>query len=85
MRNHETIISVIAGSGQDYNLSIDLKNRIIKHDCPNYINKRKRSKKFCKHITKVFLDIKEEFGEQYTTNILRSMYIHLDKWEFESD
>ncbi|KKM82724.1 hypothetical protein LCGC14_1316610 [marine sediment metagenome] len=85
MRNHETIVSVIAGSGQDYNLSIDLKNRIITHDCPNYINERKKIKKFCKHITKAFLDIKKESGEQYVTNILKSMYLNLDEWEFESD
>lgn len=85
MVNSETIISVIAGSEQNYNLFIDLKNRIIKHDCPNYINERMKSKRFCKHITKAFLYIKEKSGEQYTTNILRSMYIHLDKWEFKSD
>lgn len=83
--NSETIASVITGSGQDYNLLIDLKNKIVKHDCPNYINKRAKNKKFCKHITKAFLDIEEEFGEQYTKNILKSMYINLDKWEFESD
>ncbi len=84
MVNSETIFSVIAGSRQDYNLLIDLKNRIIKHDCPNYINKRMKSMKFCKHITKAFLDIKEISGEPYTTSILRSMYMHLDKWEFKS-
>ena len=83
--NSETIASIITGSGQDYNLLIDLKNKIVKHDCPNYINKRAKNKKFCKHITKAFLDIEEEFGEQYTTKILKLIYLHLDKWEFESD
>jgi predicted amidophosphoribosyltransferase len=85
MVDNETITSVIEGSGQDYNLHIDLKYKIVKHDCYNYVNKRAKNKKFCKHIIKAFLVIKKESGERYTTNILRKMYTHLDKWEFISD
>ncbi len=71
------------GSEGDYQLIIDFKNEVLKHNCRDFIHNRMRIKKFCKHITKVFVDLKEQNSQSYVKNLLNSIYLCLDRWEFK--
>ncbi len=71
------------GSEGDYRLLIDYKNKVIKHNCRDFIHNRMRIKKFCKHLTKVFIDLKEQNTQSYVKNLLNSIYLCLDRWEFK--
>ncbi len=75
--------SLIEGTKTDYQLIIDFENNILKHDCTDFLTDRKWSKRFCKHITKVFLQIKEDYGLDCSQNLLELIYHQLDKWVFE--
>ncbi len=77
------IIASFKGSEENYKLIIDYKNKIIKHNCGNFIQKRMRNKKFCKHLTKIFIDLLNQKDKTYVKNLLNSIYLSLDKWEFK--
>ncbi|HDZ18948.1 hypothetical protein LCGC14_1399010 [marine sediment metagenome] len=79
----DTIKASFQGSVGDYRLLIDYKNKVIKHDCRNFIHKRMRIKKFCKHLTKTFIDLEEQNRQSYVKNLLNSIYLSLDRWEFK--
>lgn len=76
--------SLIEGTRRDYQLIIDIENKIVRHDCTDFLVERKGSKRFCKHITKVFLQMKEDHGLDYSQDLLGHMYHQLDKWVFEN-
>lgn len=71
----DVIIASFKGSLGDYQLLIDYKNKVIKHNCSNFIHDRMKYKRFCKHLTKIFIDLKNP-------NLLNMIYLHLDKWKF---
>ncbi|HEC37718.1 hypothetical protein LCGC14_0720290 [marine sediment metagenome] len=79
----DRIIASFQGSEGDYRLLIDYKNKIIKHNCRNFIHNRMRIKKFCKHLTKVFIDLRDQNTRFYVKNLLNSIYLCLDRWEFK--
>ncbi|MFW9878583.1 MAG: ComF family protein [Candidatus Thorarchaeota archaeon] len=68
-----------------YLISIDFKNRVLKHNCTDYIQKRYKNKIFCKHITKFFLEIREKQGEEFARKKLYSIYKYLIHWDFVSN
>lgn len=83
MLKNNQINACIKGSNNDYQLLIDFKDQKIKHNCHDFVNNKKFiSKRFCKHITKVFIDIREEKGDQLATSLLHQIYMNLDKWVF---
>ncbi|HDZ17715.1 hypothetical protein LCGC14_1004730 [marine sediment metagenome] len=71
----DVIIASFKGSLGDYQLLIDYKNEVIKHNCNNFIHNRMKYKRFCKHLTRIFIDLKNQ-------NLLNSIYLRLDKWKF---
>ncbi len=81
--DNQRIQSSIVGSERNYSLIVDLAENKLKHDCPNYINDRRKNKKFCKHITKTFVEIGNEYSIERSCRILNSIYRHLDLWHFE--
>jgi hypothetical protein len=70
---------LIFGKVKRYLVRIDLKNRVITHDCDDW-KKNMRSKLMCKHLGKVFLTI----GNRRATMILREVLSEIDDWTFNA-
>jgi hypothetical protein len=70
---------LIFGNVKRYLVRIDLKNRVITHDCDDW-KKTMRSKLMCKHLGKVFLTI----GNRRATIILREILSEIDDWTFNA-
>jgi len=68
----------------DYRIEIDFKNRVLKHNCIDFNQRRYRSKTFCKHITMFFLDLKVKHGEKFAKEKLYNIYKNLIHWHFVS-
>jgi len=77
------IVACIKGSSGDYKLLIDFTHQKIEHDCYDFIQNKKNSKRFCKHITKVFIAIRDDKGDQVAESLLKEIYNNLDEWEFK--
>ncbi|HXZ98197.1 MAG TPA: DUF6582 domain-containing protein [Candidatus Acidoferrum sp.] len=69
----------IAGNVKQYSVRIDLKNRVITHDCDDW-KKNMRSRLMCKHLGKAFLAI----GNARATTILRQILSEIDDWTFNA-
>jgi len=70
---------VISGKVKQYSVQIDLKNKVITHDCDDW-KKNMRSKLMCKHLGKAFLII----GERKATIILKRILIEIENWTFNA-
>jgi hypothetical protein len=66
-----------------YIIEISTNKKIVKHDCHDFQTKRAQNKKFCKHLAKLFLLIKEK-DEKEATIILEKMSKEINKWSFKS-
>jgi hypothetical protein len=58
-----------------YRLVLDEAARIIQHDCPDWLRKRKL-RRFCKHVTKLFLLLEKESAVRILTSMLEG------DWQF---
>lgn len=63
---------------RDYNIVIDLENRLVLHDCADW-NRVLPSKRLCKHIGKLLLSLDKEKA----SNILKQIYANKEAWEFK--
>lgn len=81
---NNNVHSLLEGTTRDYQLFIDFDNKTLRHDCTDFLIERKGRKRFCKHITKVFFQIKENYGLDKSYKLLSLIYHHLDKWDFEN-
>jgi len=64
---------------RDYHIVIDIGNRVVLHDCPDW-SRVLQSKRFCKHIGKLL----QSLDKQRATNILKQIYANKEKWEFKT-
>ena len=64
-----------------YEFSISPKNRKIIHSCPEYINIRKKQKKLCPHLGRVFIKLNIEHNEEIL-KLLEDIVEKREKWEF---
>ena len=64
-----------------YDINIDVNNKIVYHNCHDFVTKRAENKKFCKHLTKLFLLLKER-NEGSVTGFLKELAINIDEWNF---
>ena len=79
-----SIKAEFAGSKKEpYLIEINTKNKKIIHDCHDFQTKRSVNKKFCKHLAKLFLLLKEK-DEESATNFLSEIAENINKWEFIS-
>lgn len=69
----------IVGNVKQYTVQINLKNKVITHDCDDW-KKHMRSKLMCKHLGKAFLVI----GNSRAAAILRQIVSELDNWTFNA-
>jgi hypothetical protein len=70
---------LIAGNVKQYSVRIDLKNRVITHDCDDW-KKNMRSRLMCKHLGKAFFAI----GNARASTILRQILSEIDDWTFNA-
>lgn len=63
---------------RDYHILIDLKNRVVLHDCADW-SRVLPSKRFCKHVGKLMLSLDEEKA----VKLLREMYAEKESWIFK--
>ncbi len=77
--------TIIEGSIGEYVIKIDFNKKILTHKCDDFVHDKMRSKKFCKHISKLFMEIKNMDGEENSKEKLLGMYQNLDRWDFSAD
>jgi hypothetical protein len=63
---------------KNYHIIIDLENLVVLHDCADW-SRVMLSKRFCKHIGKLFLALDEEKASK----ILKEIYTNKEAWKFE--
>jgi uncharacterized Zn finger protein len=72
----------VAGSEEKpYIIEIKVNDKILKHNCDDFETKRAKNKKFCKHLAKLFLILKEK-NEKSAIIILKNIVENLEEWEF---
>ena len=74
----------VAGSKEEfYNIEINTGLRRIAHNCHDFENNRAHNKKFCKHLAKFFLLLKEKNAKSIG-NLLKEITLNINDWEFSS-
>ncbi|MHA1490130.1 MAG: hypothetical protein ACTSRI_10815 [Promethearchaeota archaeon] len=74
----------VAGTKKElYYIKIDTKRKILCHDCHDFQTRRAENKKFCKHLIKLFLILKDK-NIKSATIILKKIAENIDEWEFLS-
>ncbi|TXT66775.1 MAG: hypothetical protein BAJALOKI3v1_10045 [Promethearchaeota archaeon] len=68
---------------QPYKITLNTNKKNLNHDCDDFINKRARNKKFCKHLAKLFLLLKEN-NESLALKLLNNLASSINDWEFSS-
>jgi len=69
---------LIEASVKDYSIEIDLKGRVLRHDCADW-RKGLEAKRMCKHVAKLFLSLQERRAEE----ILAGIWEEKERWRFE--
>ena len=67
----------VEGKVKDYVIEIDLKKRMILHDCEDW-RKNLNSKNMCKHLGKFLLTL----DDKAATDLLREVLVNKDEWTF---
>jgi len=74
----------VVGSKKEYYLiEIDAENKILYHDCYDFETRRAENKKFCKHLAKLFLLLKEK-NERNIVVFLNKIAENINDWKFSS-
>lgn len=74
----------VSGSQEiPYIIDIQLKEKILLHNCHDFKTNRAKNKSFCKHLVKLFLILKEK-DEVLATEFLEAITGEINKWEFNS-
>lgn len=74
----------VEGSKKEpYIIEIDTNTKILRHNCHDFESRRAEYKKFCKHITKLFLLLKEK-NSNSSKKLLNNIATNINKWEFTS-
>jgi len=76
-------VEVKGSQNTPYIIEISTDEKVIKHDCQDFQTKRAPNKKFCKHLAKLFLLLKEK-DEKGATLILENVTKDINKWNFVS-
>ncbi len=63
---------------RDYVIEVDLKNRVISHNCDDW-RKGLGMRRFCKHVGKLFISLHLETSEEILRNIVKNR----GKWKFQ--
>jgi hypothetical protein len=76
------ISAKVTGSQQGpYKIFIDTNEKIVYHDCHDFVTKRARNQKFCKHLTRLFLLLQER-DEDSATDFLKDLGKNIKELSF---
>jgi len=76
------IKSKVKGSKEEfYIIEIDINNKILRHNCHDFETRRVENKKFCKHLAKLFLLLKDK-NENIAEFFLSNLAENIDMWDF---
>ncbi|MBY9017454.1 MAG: DUF2240 family protein [Candidatus Lokiarchaeota archaeon] len=74
--------ATVKGSQENiYKIEINVKLKILKHDCHDFQTRKSKSKKFCKHLARLFFLLKEQ-DETSATYFLKEIGDNINDWEF---
>jgi len=74
--------ATIKGSQENnYIIEINIKLKTLKHDCHDFQTKKSKSKRFCKHLARLFLLLKEQ-DETSATYLLKEIGNDINNWKF---
>lgn len=80
--NKGIIKANVSGKKEDsYDIEINTKKRTLNHDCDDFKTRRAENKKFCKHLAKLFLILKEK-NEESATKFLKEIAKNINEWKF---
>jgi len=68
---------------EHYYIKIDRQNKLILHNCNDFQERKAENKKFCKHLAKFFLFLKEK-DEKIIISILNDIALNINDWDFKS-
>lgn len=76
--------ATVKGSQENhYTIEINIKLKTLKHDCFDFQTKKIKSKKFCKHLARLFLLLKEQ-DESLVIYFLKEIGNDINNWQFIS-
>lgn len=76
--------SKVKGSKEEYYIiEINTNNKILRHNCHDFETRRAADKKFCKHITKLFLLLKNK-NEKIAEFFLSNLAEDINNWDFQT-
>jgi hypothetical protein len=76
------LLAKVKGSKEElYIIEIDVNAKTLRHTCHDFESRRADTKKFCKHITKLFLLLKER-NEKQAEFFLKKIAENIEMWEF---
>ena len=79
---NQIIEALVEGSkGEQYILKIDIKNKIIIHDCHDFIQNKMKNNEFCKHFFRTILSLKKSSPELVEL-FLNRIKSNRNKWSF---
>lgn len=74
----EASSKIVKAKVKDYNVIIDVENKVILHDCPDW-SRVLVAKQFCKHVGRVFLVLKPELAKSILCDIIENK----ETWSFK--
>ncbi|MFW9989487.1 MAG: DUF2240 family protein [Candidatus Odinarchaeota archaeon] len=78
------IKSKVKGSrGELYKIEINTNEKILRHNCHDFETRRVDNKKFCKHLAKLFLLLKNK-NKNTAEFFLNNIAENIDKWDFST-
>ena len=76
--------AIIKGTKEEsYIVNINLKKRILLHNCHDFETRRAKAKHFCKHLIKLFLILRKE-NPELAIYFLENIIKQINDWEFSS-
>ncbi|TKJ22481.1 MAG: hypothetical protein CEE43_06205 [Promethearchaeota archaeon Loki_b32] len=76
--------SRVKGSKEEsYIIEINTKKKLVCHNCHDFVTRRADNKKFCKHLTKLFLLLKDK-DETIAEFFLSKLAENINTWDFTS-
>jgi len=83
-KNEGFLDAKIKGTKEDsYVVNINVKKKTLIHNCHDFETRRAKSKKFCKHLIKLFLTLKRE-NEELAVYFLENIIKQIKDWDFSS-
>jgi len=80
--NEGLILGNVVGSKEEpYLLKVDLNEKELKHNCHDFQARKAKEKKFCKHLIRLFLLLKEK-DQKIAVSFLKKISNNIEKWEF---